>query len=153
MSLFDDNTPKPGISAAFRASAAIAAAQPVRAKRKAVPPFSLRFTPAERERLDREAGNMPLGAYIRAKLFDGPVSPRRGPQQPVKDHQALARILGELGQSRIASNLNQVAKAINIGTAEVTPELEAVVFEACAYIDSIRRDLILALGLETKGRP
>jgi hypothetical protein len=150
MSLFDDKTPKPQISATFqRASTGKLTA--ARAKRKTVPPFSLRFTPQERDRLDREAGNMALGAYIRAKLFDGLPARRSAGKNPVKDYQALAKILGELGQSRIANNLNQVAKAINTGTVVVSPEMEAVVFEACDLVNSIRRDLISALGLENAG--
>ena len=41
-----------------------------KAKPKASPPFSLRLTVEERSRLDQDAGNVPLGAYIRSRLFD-----------------------------------------------------------------------------------
>ncbi len=38
-------------------------------KRKTPPPFSLRLSFEERARLERDAGDMPLGAYIRERLF------------------------------------------------------------------------------------
>lgn len=36
----------------------------------------------------------------------------------------LALLLSELGQSRLASNINQLAKAANMGTLDITPEIE-----------------------------
>lgn len=113
------------------------------------PPFSLRLTFEQRTRLEREAGTMGVGAYIRSRLFgeaEG-TGKRTRTRYPVKDEQALARVLGELGQSRIANNLNQLAKAANMGSLEVTPETEAELQDACAAIQAIRRDLIAALGL------
>jgi len=113
------------------------------------PPFSLRLTFEQRTRLEQEAGTMGLGAYIRSQLFgaDEGAGRRTRTRYPVKDEQALARVLGELGQSRIANNLNQLAKAANIGSLEVTLETETELQEACAAIQAIRRDLIAALGL------
>ena len=57
------------------------------------------------------------------------------------------RVLAALGQSRIASNLNQLAKAVNIGVLPVTPETEADMSEACAAVSAMRADLMRALGL------
>jgi len=112
-------------------------------------PFSLRLTFEERARLEREAGGEPLGAYIRSKLFDGLPSPESSrSKRPVRDRQALANVLGELGKSRIANNLNQVAKALNTGTLAVTPETEAAIREACAGVVWLRRTLLEALGLK-----
>lgn len=113
------------------------------------PPFSLRLTFEERARLEREAGDMPLGAYIRSRLFDEPASerPPRQRKRPVKDHQALGQLLGELGRSRIANNLNQLAKAANSGSLPLTPETENSLREACAGIRWMRIALMQALGL------
>ncbi|MDF0665675.1 MAG: hypothetical protein P0119_06315 [Nitrospira sp.] len=60
------------------------------------PPFSLRLTFEERARLEREAGDMPLGTYIRFKLSDKPASdrPTRKATRPAKDHQVPASVLG-----------------------------------------------------------
>lgn len=79
---------------------------------------------------------MSLGAYIRSRLFDELVPLRAGrrAKRPVKDQQALASILGELGKSRIADNLNQLAKAANSGSLPLTPETETSSQEACAGV-------------------
>jgi hypothetical protein len=118
-------------------------------ERRAPPPFSLRLTFEERARLERDAGDMPLGAYIRSKLFDQPETSRRPRhiKRPVKDRQALASLLGELGKSRIANNLNQLAKAANSGSLPLTPETEKSLQEACAGIHWLRTTLMQTLGL------
>jgi hypothetical protein len=117
------------------------------AKRPA--PFSLRLTFEQRARLEREAGNSSLAGHILSRLFDSEnPSPRRRGKNPVKDHQALAQILGLLGQSRLSSNLNQLARSANTGSLPVTPDTEAALQAAAADIHDIRRLLIEALNLE-----
>jgi hypothetical protein len=111
-------------------------------------PFSLRLTREERARLDHDRGDMPLGAYLRSCVLDATESrPRRRSKAPVKDHQALSRVLAVLGQSRIANNLNQIAKAAHFGALPIGPELEAELSEALAHIAAIRTALIEALNL------
>ena len=123
------------------------AAQHGAARKKTPPPFSIRFTFEERARLERAAAGMPLGAYIRGKLFDGDLAPRRTRgRSPVRDHAELARVLGALGASRLSSNLNQIAKAANLGALPVTPDLEDELREVCQSIRSMRSDLMRALG-------
>ncbi|MCV6600076.1 MAG: hypothetical protein OIF54_00660, partial [Cohaesibacter sp.] len=53
-------------------------------------------------------------AYIRKCLFEDKESKRKKPRRPeaIADHQALAQVLGMLGSSRIANNLNQLASLI-----------------------------------------
>lgn len=94
---------------------------------------------------------MPLGAYILQRLFnaDTRVPHRRG-KNPVKDHQALAQVLGKLGQSRLSSNLNQLARSANTGSLPVTADTENALNEAAADIREIRRLLIEALNLEVE---
>lgn len=83
---------------------------------RTIPPFSLRLTFEERAKLERDAAGMALGAYIRSRLLDPEtVAPRKCGKFPVKDHQALAQLLGLLGQSRLANNVNQLARAANTG--------------------------------------
>lgn len=116
-------------------------------KGKYPPPFSLRLTYDERARLYAAANGKPLGTYIRERLFDGKAAPRRRRgNNPVKDYQALGRVLGALGKSRLAANLNQLAKAVNTGSLPVTPETEADLKEACREIAALRADLLRALG-------
>lgn len=116
---------------------------------KRPPPFSLRLTFEQRARLEQEAGEMSLGGYIQSRLFDaGNPSPRRRSKAPVKDQKALAQAIGLLGQSRLSSNLNQLARSANTGSLPVTPDTEAALLEAVAEIREIRRLLIEALNLE-----
>jgi hypothetical protein len=117
-------------------------------------PFSLRLTFEERAQLERDAAGMSLGAYIRGRLFGKDVMPRmtRG-KTPVKDHKALGRVLGALGGSRLSQNLNQLAKAVNIGSLPVTPETERDLREACAAVALLRAELMRALGASAGGEP
>ncbi len=110
-------------------------------------PFSLRLTFEERAKLEAAANGVPLGAYIKAVLFGNelPKVQRRG-TQPVKDHEALARVLAGLGQSRLSANLNQMARAVNTGTLPVHPETEASLRQACADIHEMRKALLEAFG-------
>ena len=117
-------------------------------KQKPLPSFYLRFTLEERAQLERDAVGLSLGAYIRSCLFDESLPKRRTRgKHPVKDHHALAQVLGELGQSRLANNLNQLAKAANSGSLEGTPDTEQALKHACADIRWMRHVLMSSLGL------
>lgn len=118
-----------------------------RKKREA--PFSLRLTFEERAKLEAAANGVPLGAYIKAVLFAQELPKvRRRSAAPVEDHESLGRVLAALGQSRLSSNLNQLARAVNTGSLPLSPEIEAELREACADIARIRAELITALGLK-----
>ena len=83
-------------------------------KGKYPPPFSIRFTFEERARLDADRGPNALSSHIRELLFGDDVTPRKRPgNSPVGDAEALGRVLGALGASRLSANLNQLAKAVN----------------------------------------
>ncbi|MBT3011752.1 MAG: MobC family plasmid mobilization relaxosome protein [Candidatus Thiodiazotropha sp. (ex Lucina pensylvanica)] len=121
---------------------------------KLASPFSLRLTFKERTILEQAAGNMPLGAYIRSKLLNESEAPRRvrkRTRKPLKDEQALALLLGELGKARIANNLNQLAKAANTGSLPVTPDTEKALQRACDAIQDMRDLLLQALGFPKAG--
>lgn len=111
-------------------------------------PFSLRLKFEERVQLENDAGTMSLGGYVRSKLFDSTNLPvRRRAKSRVKDHKVLGQVLGQLGQSRLSSNLNQIARALNMGTLDVTPEVASQIVEAAQDIKAIRTMLIAALDL------
>jgi hypothetical protein len=115
------------------------------------PPFSLRLTFEERAKLERDAAGMALGAYIRSRLLDPEtVAPRKRGKFPVKDHQALAQLLGLLGQSRLANNVNQLARAANTGSLAVTPDTEEALMSATADINHMRQLLIQALDIDAR---
>ena len=117
---------------------------------KKLPPFSLRLTFEERARLEELAGHEPLGSDIKRKVFDGKgVGTKRArsrKRRPIKDEQRLAQVLAMLGQSRIANNLNQLAKAANLGTLPMMPDTERDIRRACADVALMRRELLRALG-------
>jgi hypothetical protein len=117
--------------------------------RKRPAPFSLRLTFEQRARLEADAAGMSLAAFIHCRLFDpNNPPPKRRSKTPVKDHQALAQVLAMLGQSRLSSNVNQLAKSANSGSLPVTPDTEAALLAAAAEIQDMRRLLIKALNLE-----
>ncbi|QPH54655.1 hypothetical protein [Pontivivens ytuae] len=116
-------------------------------KGKTPAPFSLRLTFEERAKLEAAANGVPLGAYIKAVLFDQELPKvRRRNTRPVEDHAVLGRVLARLGQSRLSSNLNQLARAVNTGTLPVHPEVEEDIRQACADIQAMRAELLQALG-------
>lgn len=111
------------------------------------PPYSMRFTAEERELLDAARGRKPLSAYIRERLFGSNAAPRkREVSSPIKDSEAFGRALGALGKSRLSSNLNQLAKAVNTGSLPVTPETEVDLQAACREISELRAEFMRALG-------
>ena len=117
------------------------AAGKVKPKREA--PFSLRLTFAEKAALRDLAGDMPLGAYIKAVLSDAIQNKKK--IAPRTDPEALGRVLGQLGKSKLSQNVNQLAKAVNVGALPVTPETESELRQACADIAAIRQELMRAL--------
>jgi Bacterial mobilisation protein (MobC) len=111
-------------------------------------PFTLRLTFEERAQLERDAAGLSLGAYVRSRVFDSAnTPPRRRGKFPVKDQKALANVLAMLGHSRLANNINQLARAANTGSLVMTPDMEATLKGACRDIASIRYMLMVALGL------
>ncbi|MCB1876506.1 MAG: hypothetical protein KDH88_11085 [Chromatiales bacterium] len=126
-----------------------AAARPPR-RRPA--PFSLRLSAEERALLEAQAGNQPLGAYIRERLFGAHATKRRAQRRPRIDDQQAARLLAELGQSRLSSNLNQLARHANTGSLEVSDDIEQELHDAYEAILVMRDALMTALGLRSGGK-
>ena len=125
-----------------------AAGQTVRRKRKRPAPLSVRLSAEERARLERDAGAMALGAYVRLRLFGEDVKPRRGRRHaPVKDHEALGRVLAALGRSGLHAGLNRLSRQLDGPSVTVKPETQAALRGACADIAAMRRALMAALGL------
>lgn len=113
------------------------------------PVFSIRFTKEERASLDTAAGDMPIGTYIRSRLFDTP-SPRRHPRKhrPDINRAALNKLLRELGRQHIASNLNRIMKAIEEGDLEIDEKLETELRCFRADLRVLMRGIKKAMGRE-----
>ena len=128
-----------------------------RSKKKHPPPFSIRFTDDERARLNRDAGKLALSAYIRMKLFGDDVSKRkkgflRKQRQPSLDHQAVAKLLCDLGQSELATSLIALSLAAQSGALPVDDELSDRLKSACDDIQEMRATLIVALNVKLEDR-
>ena len=95
---------------------------------------------------------MSLGQYIREQLLGDDAAPRkRRVRTPVKDEEALGRVLAGLGNSRLSQNLNQLARAVNTGSLPVSPEVEADLQDACRSVTEMREALLKALGSRPSG--
>jgi hypothetical protein len=112
------------------------------------PRVTLRLSVEDHARLKELADEMALSTYIRAQAL-GEALPRRKPRSlaSVTDKQALAQILGLLGQSRIANNLNQLAYHANVGSLAMDDEAQAQIEEAYDQIIFLRQTLVKALGM------
>ncbi len=65
----------------------------------------------------------------------------------VEDQRALSQALALLGQSRYASNLNQIAHLAHIGALTFSPEEQAELAAALSHLAEIRSLLLKATGL------
>lgn len=120
-------------------------------KDKTLSPVTLRLTKDEISTLNNLSKGMSRSAYIRKCLFGKATAPRKVRSRvPVKDQEALAQVLGLLGQTRIANNLNQIAYEANCGSLLMDEETENEIKLACAHIAWIRVKLIEALGIKNK---
>lgn len=123
----------------------------VREKKCTPSPLTLRLTPEERERLEELAAGMTLSAYVRACVFAEESKRRKQrPKSTIEDKKAAAEALALLGQSRIASNLNQIAYHANIGALIVGEAEKAHIAEANGHLAAIRSLLMEALGKKQK---
>ena len=117
-------------------------------KPKYPPPFSLRLTTEERAELRRRAGSKSIGEYVRSVLFGSDASPRKVRRQPRNIDHVRASELAGLGNSRLASNLNQIAKAANMGALPLTEDLVAELHDACRDIKVMREVLLKNLRIK-----
>ena len=117
-------------------------------------PFSLRLSFEERQRLEKQAAGMSLSAYVKDRIFGQDAVPRqtRG-KAPVRDHELLGKLLGQLGASRLPQNINQLARAANIGTLPVNDETTRELNRACEDIAAMRWMLMQALGMRLPEGP
>lgn len=119
-------------------------------KTKQIAPFSIRLTPEERTYLEHLAGNSPLSTYIRTKLLEKKAEKRRVLRKPKLQDSQYAALLAALGESRLSSNLNQLARHTNMGTLDVSEDTERELQDACKAVLEMRKALVLALGLQSE---
>jgi hypothetical protein len=111
-------------------------------------PFSLRLNEQERQELAKLANGRPWGQFIKDAIFAHGARPTSTKKPALADQKLLAKLLGALGQSRIASNINQLAKAANSGSLPVNDEVLKSLKEAVSAIGWMRECLIRGMGLK-----
>ncbi|MCP3054934.1 hypothetical protein [Aurantimonas marianensis] len=112
-------------------------------------PFPVRLTDDERAQLERRAGSMAVGSYVKCVLFaEGDKRSNHRSRAPVKDHAALASMLAQLGASRSAEWLAMLAGAARSGTLTVDEETTMKLDRACHDVLVIRLLLMQALGIQ-----
>lgn len=111
------------------------------------PRVTVRFSRNDYERLQEMADGAALSIFLRAKALEEKLPMRKGRSaSSIKDKQAMAQLLGLLGQSRIANNLNQLAYHANIGSLQLDEETKSQIVEAYDHVLFIRQTLMRALG-------
>lgn len=115
-------------------------------------PYSILMSEAERHHIAQLAEPLGLSApeLIRTVMLSEDVEKKL---LTIKKHhfdkQGSAKILAALGKSRIANNLNQIAKAIANGTLILSPDVIAQINEAYATIMWMRSLLIRQQGIKS----
>lgn len=109
-------------------------------------PFALRLTDDERAELNRRAGTMAVGTYIKSVLFVEGQSKRARVRRPIDKHIELAEVLACLGSSRIGESLERLADAADSGVLQFDPDAPAAIQKACRDIVAMRLLLMKALG-------
>jgi len=117
-------------------------------KAKSTHPFSIRLSDDERALLEERAGNRPLGAYIREILLGEHTHKRRAIRRPQIEDAQYGSLLAALGNSNLSSNLNQLARHANVGTLDVSDDIEQQLEDACAAVMIMRQTLLIAMGLK-----
>ena len=116
-------------------------------RKKRPAPLSVRLTDEERETLVQRSGGLPLSAYVKSLVFvENAPAYRKSPKPVPVDRTVIAQVLSYLGQSRLAANLNQLAKAANTGSLYFDEDTRTSLIGACNDIQAIRYLLMHALG-------
>ena len=145
------------LGAAFDDAAPPSAQKPARKPdhRKRVKPLSVRLNAQERAAVEKAAlGSPSMNAYLKSVLIGAgkaPIVKTRG-KTPVKDFEALARVLGALGRSGIPDALERLVAAQERRASMMcrggNAQVDNTLVQACADIAAMRRDLVAALGLK-----
>jgi len=110
-------------------------------RRKRPLPFPVRLSPEERATLATAADSagLTLGSYIRSRVLAAPKTRARR-QAPV-DYVVFATALRAF--TKLAINMNQIARHLNTYGFPVPPELAAL----ATHLDASRLDVMAAMGL------
>ena len=125
----------------------------IKAVKKRPPPYSIRFSDKERHDMEKIADGTPLAQFIKSCVRHFLDNPDKLPKEPEFEPilTLICKILGQLGKSRMASNINQLAKASNSGSLPVNPEVEKALMDASIALIMMREDLLKIIRRLKKG--
>lgn len=127
------------------------ASDPSKPKRPA--PLSVRLTASKRAQLEQMAGGMSLNAYVRMRLFTNGKAPRNARRSVrLAKEKALAKVLRRLGKLELSKDLEMLQWAEQNGQICLTGEAQRSIISACRDIQSMRQDLVKALGLSSSSQ-
>ena len=131
-----------------------AASAPTKRKPKSqqTSPFSMRLSTEERKFLEEHAGSQSWASYIKERVFGEQDSKRKSRRRPRIEDKELASALSGLGHSHLASNLNQLARHANMGTLDVSEDIERQLGEAYGAVIEMRKALFMALGFRLEDK-
>ena len=113
------------------------------------PRVTVRLSPEDHDRLVELADGVALSVFLRTTALQQKLPKRRRSGAAVQDQEAIAKILGMLGESRIANNLNQLAYHANVGSLGFDDDAKAQIDETYGYVLDLRQTLLKALGYKT----
>lgn len=123
-----------------------AGASKQRKRTRDCPRVTIRLSQEDHAKLTQLADGAALSVYLRARALGQELPKPRARGMAVEDRAAVAQILGLLGQSRIANNLNQLAYHANVGALDFDDEAKDQLEEAYALVLDMRALLLTALG-------
>jgi hypothetical protein len=110
-------------------------------------PFSMRLTFEERANLESRAGEKSLAEFVRSELFSKDEIENR--KEKYKGRTECAKILGLLGRSELAKNLNELSQAAKSGSLIVSPDTQVMLDQSIADIHMMRNALLNELGVQS----
>ncbi len=126
--------------------------RPIKNKTKRAAPFPLRLSEEEKSALVQRAGNMALGSYIKAQLFDEEMTGRLKKRQRIvrSDQKLLAQILAVIAAGRLKDRLDELAELGRNGGLAFDSEAPRRLQQACDDIHAMRVLLMRALGFRER---
>lgn len=109
-------------------------------------PFSIRLSPAERAVLRAQAGQVPLGTYLRGLVLGRSAGKRSARRSPSEGRSEVAQLLAQLGSSHIAESLSALASQAASGALLADAETAVRLRQACDEVSAMRAMLMQALG-------
>ncbi len=110
--------------------------------------FSVRLTERERAELTKLANGQPLGQFIKDTILQNSTRSPPSSKPGIQNQKVLAMLPGTLRQFHIASNINQLAKAVNSDSLPINEGGLQNLHNAVAAIRWMRDNLIEEMGLK-----